>query len=143
VAKYQTIATFKANIHQLFIQAQRDSEMQWIPLSFKVEDEEIDKEIAKWVEEWKILVDDNDIPPHIATRLPLEDLVDIQYVHSSDHEEEEKEDKEKYDEDKTTEEHNEGEKDQMDQLKDKPQQRESSKVRCTSSRRRKSQINLL
>jgi len=45
VAKYREIVAFKANIHKLFIHPRLDPQQQWLPLSFRMEDEEIDKAI--------------------------------------------------------------------------------------------------
>lgn len=47
-AKYNHIAAFKANMHQLFIQARFDPDRKWMPLSFQMEDKEFDKEIDDW-----------------------------------------------------------------------------------------------
>lgn len=56
---------------------------------------EIEKENVEWGDEWKILVDDKDLPPPIATQQQPEKQVDIQEVHSSKFEEEDKDEEEK------------------------------------------------
>ena len=52
VAKYQWLIQFAIGPHSIYIQAWRDPEKQWIPMDYKVTDEELDAIVQEWPTKW-------------------------------------------------------------------------------------------
>lgn len=52
MAKYGHIASFKETMHGIHLHARLDLEWQWLPLPYRVQDEEIEKEIFDWDVSW-------------------------------------------------------------------------------------------
>jgi len=80
-----------------------------------MQDQEIDKDIEDSGKAWKVPVSEVNIPPPSITQNPLENPMDVQDIHSLDHEEEDKDNEDKSDEDKSDEENNEVEKNHIEQ----------------------------
>lgn len=68
MAKYDHVATFKATMHHIYLQARMEPDRQWFPLPFRVEDEEIDKVISEWEESWRPSIEGINTPVTTATK---------------------------------------------------------------------------
>jgi hypothetical protein len=62
VAQYQGIANFRATRHNMWIQAHRDPEKEWLQLRFCINAEEVEMEMRDWQDDWKIPVITKDMP---------------------------------------------------------------------------------
>ena len=51
-AKYQRIIQFTIGPHSIYIQARQDPDKRWLPLAYKVTDEELDTIFQEWLAEW-------------------------------------------------------------------------------------------
>ena len=64
-AQYAGVARFKANMHNVFIQARADKKHRWLKLPYVVRQEDILAAVEKWPDEWmKYEGPLDDIPIH-------------------------------------------------------------------------------
>lgn len=77
VTKYKIIARFKVNMHQFFIQTLRNTERKWLPVTFRMEDHEIERIIEEWATKWKVWFDEADILQTTVTQKPPVNLEDF------------------------------------------------------------------
>jgi hypothetical protein len=62
VTQYQGITNFKATRHNMWIQARRDLDKEWLQLQFFINTEEFEWEIKDSKDDWKISVITRDMP---------------------------------------------------------------------------------
>ena len=51
-SRYQRIIQFSIKPHSIYIQARRDLNKQWLPIAYKITDEELEAIVQYWLDDW-------------------------------------------------------------------------------------------
>ena len=85
-AKYQRLIQFTIGPHSIYIQARWDLNKQWLPLAYKVTDEELDALIQEWPAEWCNLVSQEELSKELVVDALDKPIQKELSVHNSDNE---------------------------------------------------------
>ena len=76
--KYQQIMQFTIRPHTIQIQARHDLDKQWLPMAYKVTDEDLDATIQDWLTKWQETVSAKEVstrPPTDAPEDPVREAL--------------------------------------------------------------------
>jgi hypothetical protein len=54
IQEFGQVSNFRATCHSLWMQAKCDKTKEWIQLNYCITQEEIEREVQEWPEEWKV-----------------------------------------------------------------------------------------